>query len=140
MTRIQIHFPDKINFTTKIALQISDFNYGNHLSNDAVLRVMHEARMQFFKHIQCTELSFFGSAIIMADVAVQYKAEGFYGDHLEIKISVSDIHKYGFDLLYKGTAIERKKEIFIAKAGIVCFNYQSHKIQQLPQAFVNILN
>ena len=139
MSRIQLKFPEQIQFKTMVPLRITDFNYGNHLGNDSMLSVIHEVRMQYFNHIGCTELDFFGSAIIMTDVAIVYKAEGFYGDELNFEVSVADVNKYGFDLYYKASKTVSQKTICEAKTGIVCFDYKSHKIQELPVAFVKKL-
>ncbi len=99
--RIKLEFPNKIIFTTEIAVRISDVNYGGHLGNDAVLSLAHEARLQFLKSINCTELNLFGAAIIMGDAAVIYKAESFYGDTLNITISIGEITKISFEIFYE---------------------------------------
>ena len=48
MARIKITLPTHVDFSTEIALRIGDINYGGHLGNDAVLALVHEARVQLF--------------------------------------------------------------------------------------------
>jgi hypothetical protein len=44
-----------------------DINYGGHLGNDAVLSLVHEARVRFLKQQGYTENNIEGAGIIMAD-------------------------------------------------------------------------
>ncbi len=82
-----------------------------------------------------TELNMEGVGIIMADLAVQYKAEAFYGDTLKIEIAVEDFTRVSFDIYYKVSAGD--KIIAIAKTGIVCYDYQLKKVVGVPQVFVD---
>ena len=51
MSRVQIKLPETFVFHTDIAVQIGDINYGNHLANDAMLRLCHEARLRFLRRL-----------------------------------------------------------------------------------------
>ena len=66
MSRIKIDLPQEWHFQTSITVQIGDINYGNHLSNDAYLRLAHEARLRFLKHHGYTEMNIDGAGLIMA--------------------------------------------------------------------------
>ncbi|NDG84238.1 MAG: thioesterase, partial [Proteobacteria bacterium] len=50
MPRIKIDLPERFAFSTELSLRITDINYGGHLGNDAVLGLVHEARVRFLKH------------------------------------------------------------------------------------------
>ena len=78
MARIKINPPKKFDYSTDITLRISDINYGGHLGHDSILSLAHEARVRFFTSNGFTELDAFGPAIILSDVAIYYKSEGFY--------------------------------------------------------------
>ena len=80
MARIKIELPDTFSFSCQIPVRITDINYGGHVGNDTVLSIIHEARMQFFKKLGYTEMNFAGTGMIMADVAIEFKSELFYGD------------------------------------------------------------
>jgi acyl-CoA thioesterase FadM len=71
----------------------------------------------------------------MADVAIEFKAEAFYGDNLFVSVTASDFTRAGFDLVY---LLEKQQDnntvtIAIAKTGMVCFDYTAKKIAALPQ-------
>lgn len=103
MSRIKITIPDNFNFRTIIPVRITDLNYGNHLANDKLLSIIHEARVQFLNHYGWNELNLGGVGIIMADAAIEYKNQAFYDDQLEIKIAVGDFTRVSFDIFYQVT-------------------------------------
>lgn len=135
MARIKIDLPTKFAFSTIIPVRITDVNYGGHLGNDAILSLLHEARMQFLRYLGYTEMNFAGTSLIMTDVAIEFKGEAFYGEQLEIFVAVCDISKIGFDVVYKveKPASEKKITVATAKTGMVCFDYSVKKITSLPK-------
>ena len=134
MPRIKLKLPKKFHFTTKLRLRIYDMNYGSHMGNDSVLSIVHESRIQFLHSINLKERDFYGFSLLMADSAVVYKKEGFYGDELDIKISVSELYHYGFELFY----LIRRGSVEVArvKTGLVCYDYSDNKLVKLPCDFV----
>ncbi|EJF11779.1 thioesterase family protein [Pontibacter sp. BAB1700] len=100
MPRIKVAIPEHVSFEATIPVRITDLNYGAHLGNDALLSILHEARLQLLRHFGYTELDMGGASLIMADVAIEYKGEGFYGDVLTLRLAFDDVHKYGFDITY----------------------------------------
>ncbi len=139
MSRIKIDRPDPILFETTIAVTISDINYGQHLGNDKVLSMMHEARFRFFQSLGYKDEVHIedDTGIIIADAAIEYKAEGFYGDQIINQIGISDISKVGFDMRY--LLIRSSDEIVIAKGktGIIFFDYQRRKLSPIPTSFLS---
>ncbi|WP_299760366.1 thioesterase family protein [uncultured Pontibacter sp.] len=131
MARVKVNIPAKTHFTAHIPVRVTDLNYGNHLGNDALLSIMHEARMQLLNHFGWSELSIGGASMIMADVAIEYKGEGFYGDMLSINLAFDDLNKYGFDITYHITN-QNGKEVARAKTGMLCFDYEQRKLMALP--------
>jgi acyl-CoA thioester hydrolase len=131
MARVKIVFPDKRPlYTALIAVRIGDINYGGHAGNDAILSIIHEARIQALHHAGASELDAFGNSVIMADVMIAYKAESFYGDVLHVAIYTGEITDRSFDLLYSITTMRNDQTLLIAegKTGMVCFDYATRKI------------
>ncbi len=135
MARLKIQLPQKFIFKTEMGVRVSDLNYGAHLGNDSVLSICHEARIRFLNQQGYTELNIEGCGIIMADAAIQYKAEGFYGDILIIEIAVSDFSKSSFDFVYRITNKETCKLIALVKTGIVFYDYKNQKVISAPAGF-----
>ena len=135
MARIKIAIPEQFSFSCQIPIRISDINYGGHVGNDTILTIVHEARMQFLKSLDFTEMDFGGIGMIMADAAIEFKNELFYGETVITSVVVTDISKIGFDLIYK---LEKEKEgnkkiIAIAKTGMICYDYSVKKITAIPE-------
>ena len=134
MARIKIDLPEQFSFFTSIPIRITDLNYGNHVGNDAVLSIIHEARMQFLKNVGYTEMEFAGVGMIMSDVAIEFKNELFYGDIVMASVTATGFSKMGFDIYYKLEKASGDKNILVAaaKTGMVCFDYAKKKIVSLP--------
>jgi acyl-CoA thioester hydrolase len=141
MARIKLTIPEKKIFATKIAVRITDINYGNHVGNDALVSIIHEARLQWLTSLNYTELSIENAALIMADLAVEYKAESFYGDILLIDISIGEITNVSFEIFYEITTVRNDKTLLIAKAktGMVCYDYEAKKVVNVPEKFLQII-
>jgi len=136
MGRVKIKFPaDNPLFTCTIPVRIGDINYGNHLGNDSVLSIIHEARMQMLASWGFTELKAGNNSLIMADVMIAYRGEAYYGDTLTVKIYAEEIGPRSFDLLYhiSCTRNGEPKEIAHAKTGMACYDYELGKTANLVE-------
>ena len=135
MSRIKIDLPPTFTFTTNIPIRITDLNYGNHVGNDTVLTIIHEARMQYLVSMGYTELEFAGIGMIMRDVAIEFKAELFYGDQVIAHVTTGEVSKAGFELIYKLEKDAGDKKVLVAAAttGMVCYDYSRKKIVMLPE-------
>ena len=132
MPRVKVSLPESFSVTVELPVRITDLNYGAHLGNDALVSVLHEARVQFLRHMQLAEFDpATKQGMIMADLAVEYKGEGFYGDVLRVQMAATDLNKYGFDLTYHIHTTEGR-EIARAKTGMLCFDYNTRKLRPLP--------
>ena len=135
MARIRIDLPEHYLLTVELPIRITDLNYGAHLGNDALLALLHEARVQLLRHLGQPEFDpATGLGHIMADVAIEYKGEGFYGDTLQIQVGATDLSKYGFDVVY-WVHNQDGREIARAKTGMLCFDYNTRKLRLLPEAY-----
>jgi acyl-CoA thioesterase FadM len=138
MSRIKIQLPDQFSFSCSIPIRITDMNYGGHAGNDTILSLVHEARMQYLQSLGYTEMKFAGAGLIMADAAIEFKNELFYGDTVIASVAVMEISKIGFDLVYKLESFQQvqgdnKVLAAIAKTGIICYDYEKKKIIAVPQ-------
>jgi acyl-CoA thioester hydrolase len=138
MPRIRIELPTHFPFTAAIPIRITDLNYGAHVGNDTILSLIHEARMQFLIHFGYTELNVGGVALIMGDVAIEFKKEIFYGDTVLASVAAGDFSRVGFILYYKLEKQDGDKRILLATAqtGMVCYNYELKKVASVPEQAV----
>jgi acyl-CoA thioester hydrolase len=141
MAKIKLILPNKKIFSTTIKVRITDINYGNHIGNDSFVGIVHEARLQWLVQNNYSELNIGNAGLIMAALAVEFKAEGFYKDEIVVDIFCGDITTAGFELYYQLTTKRGDKEIILAnaKTDMVCFDYEKRKVTALPEEFVAIL-
>ena len=135
LARFQIELPDRFSFSTPIAIYINHINYGNHLDNSALLSLVSEARVRFFKSLGYSELDVEGYGIIVADAAVQYRSEAFHGEVLVFEMTAGDFNKYGCDLVYRVSEQAGGREGARGKTGIIFFDYAAKKPVAVPSAF-----
>lgn len=142
MARIKVDLPASFSFSASIPIRITDLNYGNHVGNDAVLSIIHEARVQFLRHYGYAELAFAGAGLIMADVAIEFKNELFYGDTVIASVAAGEFSKVGFELYYKLEKQAEDKRILVAaaKTGMICYDYDKKKIAPIPEEAKTKLN
>lgn len=139
MARLRLDLPDRFRFETDIPLQIRDINYGGHLGNDAVLSLAHEARIRFFIHYGLAELGVESARLVVADAAVIYRSEAFYGEVLRAEVCAADPNKYGFDLFYRFSEKASNREVARLKTGIVFLNRESGKVTRTPEPFLRMV-
>jgi len=135
MARVKLEFPAHFQFSTEIAVRISDINYGGHLGHDSIISLIHEARLRFLKAYGFTEADIDGFGLIIVDLAILYKAEVFYGDILTIEVGAHDFNKYGCDFVYLITSKDTGKEVARAKTGVLIFDYERRKVAGVPERF-----
>ncbi|MCZ2443635.1 MAG: thioesterase family protein [Flavobacteriales bacterium] len=138
MARIKLDAPGKIHFTTRIKVRITDLNYGNHLGNDALLSLIHQARIEFLQNYGYTEQNIEGVGLIMSDVGIQFKNEAFAGDILIFEMTAYDFMPTSFDLFYCILRESDQKLIALAKTNMVFFDYTVRKVQEVPLSFASL--
>jgi acyl-CoA thioester hydrolase len=135
MARVKLELPEHFPFSTEIPLRVGDINYGGHLGNDAVLSLIHEARVQFLKAYGFSELDVDGAGIIMADSVVVYRSEAFYGEVMVVDVTVGEFSRVGCDFFYRLSDQDSGREVVRAKTGIVFFDYEVRKTAAVPPKF-----
>jgi acyl-CoA thioester hydrolase len=142
MARVKIELPEKFSFQTEIPIRITDLNYGNHVGNDTILSILHEARVQYFQKFGLAELDFAGAGLIMSDVAIEFKNEIFYGEKIIASVAAGEFSKAMFDVFYKlEKQISKQIRILVAvaKTAMVCYDYSTKKIVAIPAEAKNKL-
>lgn len=136
MARIKLSLPDHLPFATELEVRVNDTNYGGHMGNDALLSLLHEARMRFLGSMGFSEMDVDGAGIIMADSAIEYRSEAFRGETLLIRVGAHDFSRRGCDIVYHVSDKASGREVARAKTGIVFFDYQARKTLPVPAEFL----
>lgn len=133
MARIKIELPEVYCFETELTVRISDVNYGNHLGNDAVLSLVHEARVRCLKDKGLNELDCGGAGLIMRDAVIIYSRQGFHGDRINIKMGIAAVKNFSFEFLHLLAC--QGKELARVQTGMAFFNYTTQTPAPVPEVF-----
>jgi len=136
MSRLRLDLPEKTIFTAELAVRVTDLNYGNHLGNNALLGLIHEARLLWLRslgHVDERDLG--GAGIIMADAAITFQSEAFGGEILCIELRIGEISRVAFDLFYAVTEKISGRQVASAKTAIVFYDYATRRTAAMPKAF-----
>jgi acyl-CoA thioester hydrolase len=140
MARLTLALPERFPFTTEIEVRVTDLNYGRHLGNDALLGLVHEARVRFLRAHGLHELDVDGTGLVMVDAAVVYRAEAFAGDRLSFAVAASDPSRIGCDFYYRATRLSDQRLVAEAKTGVVFLDPVTRKVVRLPAAMRRLID
>ena len=141
MPRITLYEQPNYEFQFNTTVQASDLNYANHLGNDTIIGMIQDARANIFFDLGFSELDLGDSetGIIIADLVVNFKAEGFMFDELRIDSHIGEVKDKSFRIFHRIIRFKDKKLIALAETGLVVFNYKHRKITDIPEAFAKKL-
>ncbi len=89
MERVKLEFPaEAVIHRHPLTVRVTDMNYGRHLGHDALISLLHEARIQAFAALGLPEWDMHGHPSVVADLAVQYQNEARWPDALVIATAV----------------------------------------------------
>lgn len=89
MERVKLDFPtEAVIHRHPLTVRVTDMNYGRHLGHDALVSLLHEARIQAFAALDLPEWDMHGYPSVVADLAVQYQSEARWPDGLTIATAV----------------------------------------------------
>jgi acyl-CoA thioester hydrolase len=137
--RIRIDLPEHFHFATEIPVFIGHINYGGHLDNALLLSIVSEARLRFLKSLGYTELDIEGVGTVVADAAVQYKAEAFHGDLLSVRLAAVNFDRKCFDFYWQMVDGASGREVARGKTGVVFFDYAARRVTEVPAAFLRAI-
>ncbi|HAL91566.1 MAG TPA: esterase [Verrucomicrobia bacterium] len=123
-------------FRTELDVRITDINYGRHVGNDAMLGLLHEARLRFLANFGFSEEDIGGVGMLMGDAVMQFKAVAFRGDRLIVEMGLKDVERRTYDLMYRVMRQGDGVVVALAKTGMVAFDYAKNRLADLPEIFL----
>ena len=138
MPRMKLVALNRYQHIFETIVEVTDINYGKHLGNDTLVGMLHRARVHFLHRIGAHEnnLGDGETGIVLADLVVNYKGEGFLFDPLKIENSIGELHPKGFRMFHRVTT-GHSRLIALAEVGIVAFNYRTRKVARIPASFIS---
>lgn len=136
MPRVELIELSSYEFQHLLTVRSTDINYAGHLGNEALLGLVHETRAQFLKRLGFETIIDKENEVglIIADIAINFKAEAFAADLLAIDCQVDEISEKSFRLFHR--ICRNQQLIALLESGLVAFNYQLSQVVPLPDSFV----
>lgn len=122
-------------FSISYTVRIADINYGGHVANSAVLNFFQDARISYLKHLGGYSEMDLGNdcGVILPEAHLQYRAEMFLDDQLQIGVRVVEMSRSSFKMEYR---IEREGQVTAEGwTALVCFDYEKRKPRRLESSF-----
>jgi acyl-CoA thioesterase FadM len=115
-------------------IKVRDINYGGHLGNDALVGLLHEARIALLNQHKMSEMDVGNGnhGIIMTELIVNYKKEGSLNDRITILSNVGDLQQYTFRIFHK--VMREKDMLALAETEFATYNYSDKKVVQVPES------
>ncbi len=136
MPRVDLNELPSYEFHHPLTVRSTDINYAGHLGNESLLGLVHEARSQFLKRLGFNTIINKKNKIglIIADIAVNFKAEAFAGDKLVIDCQIKELGEKSFRLFHR--IRNDKLLIALVESGLVAFDYHLGKAVPIPESFL----
>jgi len=122
-------------FSIPYVVRVVDVNYGGHVANSAVLNFFQDARIAYLENLGGYSEMNLGNecGIILPEAHLQYRAEMFLHDQLQIGVKIVEMSRSSFRMEYR---IERDGEVTAEGwTALVCFDYQKRKPRRLDAEF-----
>ncbi len=139
MARVKLSPLEDYRFSYSTEIRITDLNNANHLGNDSVVSLMHEARARVFNQLNVSgsDLGDGSTGCVQGDLIVNYLMEGFAFEEVEIQIDFTEIAERHFRVCFQ--FMKDGLPMILAETGMIGFNYKSRKVSALPKSFISAI-
>ncbi len=137
MPRMKLSEYESYPIRTTLNVRVSDLNYGAHLGHDALLSLVHHARVELFTDLGVTEIDLGDqkTGVVVSDLVVQYRGEAFVGDELLFETAAVEIGFASFRLVHRVTNETTSKPTALIEIGFAAFDLKSRRAGKLPADF-----
>ncbi len=108
-------------------------NYGRHLGHDALISLLHEARVQAFAALNFAEWDMAGYPSIVADLVVQYQSEARFPDALVIETAVPAPEGKALTVYQRVVQDDGERVVATARVNQLLIDMQSGKPVTVPE-------
>jgi acyl-CoA thioester hydrolase len=134
-----MEYDQKILFSDKMRVRVSDINYGNHVCHTKFISMLHNVRVLFFKKYGYSEGDFFGNSLVMLNVTIDYLAQCFFDEELIISITSVGFQKAALCFEYEIFNSTRKAKAVKATSIMGLYDKASNSLKRPPKECVEFL-
>ena len=121
----------------KLQVRITDLNIGHHLANDAILGFLHQGRVRLLNEGGWNEADVGGVGLIMRRSEVDYLAEAFLFDRLQLNVGLAMTGRARCRFHYRliRCSDDAEKAIATAVTEMAFFDYARRRVARAPVLF-----
>jgi acyl-CoA thioesterase FadM len=135
---LSVHADDLFVFETRLPVMAVHVQHANSMTQESVLHLLQEARLQYLAQEGMTEIALDGSiGLLISQASINYHQPAFYGDELSIQIYASRFTKKSRLFSFNYQIIRASDSAVIADAATehAFYDYQEKRITSAPVAF-----
>jgi acyl-CoA thioesterase FadM len=142
MPRVKLQEQKEYEFHYDVTVQVRQINFTGHLDHKAVIEMIHDARATLLHSLGLSEqnLGDGHTGVMMVDLVVNYKEEGFGFDQLEVDTHVGEISEKSFRMFHRIMKRGGGTMVALAEMGFVIYDYAKGTIASMPEPFLKSLD
>lgn len=134
MERVKLDFPaEAVIHRHPMTVRVTDMNYGRHLGHDALVSLLHEARIQAFAALDLPEWDMHGYPSVVADLAVQYQSEARWPDGLTIATAVPESQGKSLTIYQRIYQLDSQQVVATARVNQLLMDLASGRPVDVPE-------
>ncbi|WP_447046112.1 acyl-CoA thioesterase [Vreelandella sp. H-I2] len=134
MERVTLDFPaEAVIHRHPLTVRVTDMNYGRHLGHDALVSLLHEARIQAFAALDLPEWDIHGYPSVVADLAVQYQHEARWPDALMIATAVPEPQGKALTIYQRIYQVDSQQIVATARVNQLLVNVATGRPVEVPE-------
>ncbi|MBS3669316.1 MULTISPECIES: acyl-CoA thioesterase [Halomonadaceae] len=134
MERVKLDFPaEAVIHRHPMTVRVTDMNYGRHLGHDALVSLLHEARIQAFAALDLPEWDMHGYPSVVADLAVQYQSEARWPDGLTIATAVPEPQGKSLTIYQRIYQLDSQQVVATARINQLLIDLASGRPVDVPE-------
>ena len=114
--------PIAFAFSHRIEVRFRDCDPMGHVNHAVYLTYLEQCRFAYWRHLTGAQAGP-AARIIIARAECDYRAPAFFGEQLEVRVSVGDIGRSSFTLTYEIVNVATGRRLADAKTVLVAYDY-----------------
>jgi acyl-CoA thioesterase FadM len=142
MPRVKLQEQREYEFHYDVTVQVRQINFTGHLDHKAVIEIIHDARATLLHSLGLSEqnLGDGHTGIMMVDLVINYKEEGFSFDQLKVDTHVGEISEKSFRMFHRIMKQGGGAMVALAEMGFIIYDYSKRAISSMPESFLKALD
>lgn len=114
-------------FETVMRVRHTEIGIGQHLTIDAMVALLSEARARFLFSRGVKEINNEYQGFIITDVATHFLSRAKAREELLFEVGVQNLHENGGDFIFKVSRMSDSSEVAHSVMGFVAYDYRKNK-------------